>query len=482
MNEKLWGGRFNKQTAKLTEHYNASILFDHELVNEDLLGSFAHAEMLQHCGIITSQEHQQLRQGLNSIVKDVEEGKVSFRIEDEDIHMNIERLLTALIGETAGKLHTARSRNDQVALDLHLYLRRQIIITVKLLMSLQETLLEIAKQNANVIMPGYTHLQRAQPIYFAQHMQAYAAMLQRDIERLQICWRNTNISSLGACALAGTTFNTDPDYVAKILGFDGVYTNTLDAVSNRDFIIEFLAAAAISMMHISRLSEELIMWASHEFNFVSFDDAYCTGSSIMPQKKNPDIPELARGKTGRVYGALLSLLTTLKGLPLAYNKDLQEDKELLFDTIKTWQQTLQIMCPLLRTLKVNKNNMMSAASEGYLNATALAEYLVQQGLNFRAAHEVVGKMVGYCISKNYRRLEDLSLTEMQEFSTLINDNVKDALKIESITAACSQQNLERTFREDDLKTASNHVWLAEKEEMLKKVYTQFGMQLVGVAK
>lgn len=474
MNEKLWGGRFSKETEKATEDYNASIMFDHALAYEDILGSLAHAEMLQQCAIISHDEYQEIKQGLHHIAKDIATSKVKFQIEDEDIHMNIERLLTERLRETAGKLHTARSRNDQVALDLHLYLRHTIVILVEALLDLQKTILDIAKQHNHVIMPGYTHLQRAQPIYFAQHLQAYGAMLQRDIERLQQCFQNTNISPLGACALAGTTFKTNPQYVAKILGFAGTYPNTLDAVSNRDFIIEFLAAAAIGMMHISRLCEELILWHSQEFNFVTFDDAYCTGSSIMPQKKNPDIPELARGKTGRVYGALLSLLTTLKGLPLAYNKDLQEDKEPLFDTVKTWLNTLQILKPLFATLKINESVMLSATSDGYLNATALAEYLVQQGLRFRASHELVGKMVSYCITKKCN-LEDLSLAELQKFSSLFDDNVKEVLQVERIAANCGKQNVEESFEFFADKTDKSDVWLHEKKQMLKGIYEKFGV-------
>lgn len=473
-NTKLWGGRFSKPTAKIVEEFNASIQFDCELAHEDILGSLAHADMLSHCNIISAADHQQIKQGLQHIAKNLAEDKIHFRLADEDIHMNIERLLIEEIGDAAGKLHTARSRNDQVALDLHLYLRKKITQLMRNLLNLQNTLIAIAKQNEDVIMPGYTHLQRAQPIYFAQHLQAYIAMLERDFARLKMCWQNTNISPLGACALAGTTFNTDPLYTAKILKFDGIYHNTLDAVADRDFVIEFLAAASISMMHLSRVCEELIIWSSLEFNFISFDDAYSTGSSIMPQKKNPDIAELARGKVGRVYGSLLSLLTTLKGLPLAYNKDLQEDKEPLFDTIKTWQLTLIVLEPLFRTLKVNKNNMALATKNGYLNATAFAEYLVKKGYHFRLAHEMVGKMVAYCIEKQCQ-LEDLTLDEMQKFAIHIDENVKDALQIESITKTCGQKNCQETFKEYAEIIAMNHLWLQSKEELLASLYEQFNL-------
>ena len=333
MKAKLWSGRFNKQTHSEVEKYTASIEFDSELAYEDILGSLAHAAMLAHSGIITADESKQLQQGLNKIAENLALGDAAFSIEDEDIHMNIERILGAQIGDLAGKLHTARSRNDQVALDLHLYLRKKIIVITELLFQLQKTLFDMANQHKAVILPGYTHLQRAQPITLAQHWLAYVAMLQRDIDRLKSCWTRVNQSPLGACALAGTTFPIDKEYVANALGFDGIYINTLDAVSDRDFVIEFMSAGSLIMMHLSRMSEELVLWSSQEFNFITFDDAFCTGSSIMPQKKNPDVVELGRGKTGRVYGALFTLLTIMKGLPLAYNKDLQEDKEPLFDVV-----------------------------------------------------------------------------------------------------------------------------------------------------
>ena len=392
MNRKLWGGRYTAQTNSEVEQYTASINFDVELAYEDILGSMAHAKMLSQCGILTIEENQKLQQGLQDIAKKIAHDQLQFRIEDEDIHMNIERILTESVGNVAGKLHTARSRNDQVALDMHLYLRKQIVGIVELLICLQGTLLTLAKQHVRTILPGYTHLQRAQPIYLAQHWLAYVSMYQRDRERLKNIWSRVNESPLGAAALTGTSFPIDRHYVADELGFDGIYFNTLDAVSDRDFIVEFLSAAALIMMHLSRMSEELILWSSQEFNFISFDERYCTGSSIMPQKKNPDVVELGRGKTGRVYGALFAVLTMLKGLPLAYNKDMQEDKEPLFDVIKTLLQTLSIYSPLLSTLKINKDIMRQAANHGYLNATILAEYLVKKGMCFRAAHEIVGKL------------------------------------------------------------------------------------------
>lgn len=481
MSKKLWSGRFSSHTHPDVEQYTASISFDCELAFEDILGSLAHADMLKRCNIISPDDHSQLQKGLTQIASKLANGEISFRIEDEDIHMNIERLLSENIGEVAGKLHTARSRNDQVALDMHLYLRKQIVIIVELLTQLQDTLLSMAQTHRHVIVPGYTHLQRAQPIYLAQHWLAYVAMLQRDVARLQDSWSRVNLSPLGAAALAGTHFRTDKQYVAAELGFDGIYSNTLDAVSDRDFVIEFLSHASIIMMHLSRLSEELVLWSSQEFNFISFDDAYCTGSSIMPQKKNPDVVELGRGKTGRVYGALFTLLTILKGLPLAYNKDLQEDKEPVFDVVKTLCQTLAIYSPLLSTLKINPEKMRQAANEGYLNATALAEYLVGKGLTFRAAHEVVGKMVAHCLNKNCC-LEDLSIDEMQQFSSHITENVYQILSIENAVSASNLGNSSESLLDSQLALYGQQVyecqsWVSETKAFLSAIYIKFGLTL-----
>lgn len=473
MNKKLWAGRFTKKTHPDVEQYTASIQFDSELAYEDILGSLAHASMLAKSGIISLEEKQELQRGLQLIAKKLQAGEVSFRVEDEDIHMNIERLLRELIGETAGKLHTARSRNDQVALDIHLYLRQKIVLIVQWLVQLQETLVQIAKEHHQTILPGYTHLQRAQPIYLAQHLLAYASMFQRDSERLQDSWPRVNRSPLGACALTGTTFAIDKQYVASALGFDGVYINTLDAVSDRDFVVEFLATSSIIMMHISRLSEELILWSSQEFNFIQFDDAFCTGSSIMPQKKNPDVVELGRAKTGRVYGALLTLLTILKGLPLAYNKDLQEDKEPLFDVIKTLCQTLSIYSPLLTSMKINTENMRKAVEEGHLNATVLAEYLVKNGMIFRSAHEVVGKLVAYCLQKQ-RKLEDLSLEEMQQFAPALTQEVYENIAIDRAVLACNR-DIEMEFSLHEQQIQSQQKWIAEKNTLLAAVYAKFDM-------
>lgn len=477
MSKKLWSGRFSKATAKEVDAFNASITFDQQLALDDILGSLAHAKMLAQCQILTGQEHELIKQGLIEIAKIHAQGQLDFNLHDEDIHMNIERHLTEKIGAAAKKLHTARSRNDQVALDLHLYMRDQIINLIELLSELQSTLLTLAEAHTHTIIPGYTHLQRAQPIYLAQHWLAYIAMLQRDIERLQTNYLHVNQSPLGACALAGTSLPIDRHYTAQLLGFEGIYHNTLDAVSDRDFIIEFLSAASVIMMHLSRMSEELILWSSQEFNFISFDDAYATGSSIMPQKKNPDIAELARGKTGRVYGSLFSLLTTLKGLPLAYNKDMQEDKEPLFDTVKTLTMTLSIYKPLLATLKVNKDNMRKAVDFGHLNATALAEYLVKTGMPFRNAHEVVGKLVAHCLTKSCR-LDNLSLDELKQFAPEINNDVFAALNIENIVKAHDLGNskheslLAQQFIVFKQYLMNTKAWLSSKKQLLQQITTE----------
>jgi argininosuccinate lyase len=477
MNNKLWSGRFTTNTAPLVENFTASIHFDALLIHEDILGSLAHAAMLAHCGIISTAECQQLQQGLRQIKEKFANNQLQLRVADEDIHMNIERLLGELIGEVAGKLHTARSRNDQIALDLHLYLRTQTVNIAALLNYLIQILLEQAQHYQEVILPGYTHLQRAQPIRLAHHFLAYVAMFMRDVERLQNSWVRVNQSPLGAAALAGTSLPIDREYFAQQLGFDGVYLNSLDAVSDRDFIVEFLAIAALIMSHLSRLSEELILWSSQEFGFIELDDAYCTGSSLMPQKKNPDVPELVRGKTGRVYGALLNLLTVLKGLPLAYNKDLQEDKEPLFDTVNTLSSVLTIYPPLLATLKIRAERMRQAVNDGYLNATDLADYLVKKGVTFRHSHEISGAMVGYCIQQNCR-LEELALTQMQKFSPLITEDIYEILKLENVVDA--RQSLGGTalsaitaqFIAVKQQLIAKQNWVKEKQNLLHQINSQ----------
>jgi argininosuccinate lyase len=431
---KLWGGRFTKKTDQLVEEYTASILFDKELAEEDIQGSLAHVTMLGKCGILPAEDVEKIKDGLHKVQQMIIRGELEFTIADEDIHMNIEKALIDVIGPVGGKLHTGRSRNDQVATDMHLYLRRRVVEFVGLLHKLQEALLTQAKNNLTTILPGYTHLQRAQPILFAHHLMAYVSMFQRDIERLQDSYKRINVLPLGAGALAGTTFPIDRHFVAKQLGFERVYENSLDAVSDRDFIIEFLSNASMIMMHLSRFCEEMVLWSSTEFAFIELDDAFCTGSSIMPQKKNPDVPELVRGKTGRVYGNLMGLLTVLKALPLAYNKDMQEDKEGMFDTVKTLQGALQLFTPMVATMKVNTDRMRQAVNQDFSNATDIADYLVKKGLPFRQAHEVIGKIVLYCI-QNKKFLLDLELSEFVSFSSLFDNAIYEVLQPEHVVNA-----------------------------------------------
>ncbi|WP_346200448.1 argininosuccinate lyase [Caldifermentibacillus hisashii] len=431
---KLWGGRFTKETNQLVEKFTASIEFDQKLALEDIEGSLAHVEMLGSCGIIPAEDVEQIKKGLTSIREKVLNHEISFSVEDEDIHMNIERMLIEEIGPVGGKLHTGRSRNDQVATDMHLYLRNQTKEIIELIRFVQEAIISQAKQHVETILPGYTHLQRAQPISFAHHLLAYFWMFERDKERLQDSLKRINWSPLGAGALAGTTFPIDRQFSAKQLGFETVYPNSLDAVSDRDFILEFLSIASILMMHISRLSEELVLWSSQEFQFVELDDSFCTGSSIMPQKKNPDVPELLRGKTGRVYGNLIGLLTTLKGLPLAYNKDLQEDKEGMFDTVETLAGSLQLLAPMIETMTVKKENMYKAVSQDYSNATDLADYLAGKGIPFREAHEIIGRIVLYAIQHD-KYLLDLSLGEYRNFSGAFEEDIFEVLQPKNVVAA-----------------------------------------------
>ncbi|WP_017815483.1 argininosuccinate lyase [Paenibacillus shenyangensis] len=431
---KLWGGRFTKQTNHLVEEYTASIHFDKALAEEDIQGSLAHVTMLGKCGIVPAEDVETIKAGLNKVLSKIQAGEVQFSVSDEDIHMNIEKHLIEEIGAVGGKLHTGRSRNDQVATDMHLYLRKRVVELVGLLHALQESLITQAKSNMDTIVPGYTHLQRAQPILFPHHLMAYVSMFERDIDRLKDSYKRINVLPLGAGALAGTTFPIDRHFVAEQLGFDAVYENSLDAVSDRDFIVEFLSGASLIMTHLSRLSEELVLWSSTEFNFVELDDAFCTGSSIMPQKKNPDVAELVRGKTGRVYGNLIGLLTVLKSLPLAYNKDMQEDKEGMFDTVATLEGALQLFAPMIATMKVNTSRMREAVNKDFSNATDIADFLVGKGLPFRQAHEVIGKTVLYCIQEG-KYLLDLTLDEFQNFSPLFDDTIYQVLQPETVVNA-----------------------------------------------
>lgn len=469
---KLWGGRFTKQTNHLVEEYTASIKFDQALALEDVQGSLAHVTMLGACGILPQEDVEKIKAGLLRVQEKINAGEVEYSVSDEDIHMNIEKQLIAEVGPVGGKLHTGRSRNDQVATDMHLYLRKRVVEFVGLLHDLQEALINQAKQNQATILPGYTHLQRAQPILFAHHLMAYVSMFQRDIERLQDSYKRINVLPLGAGALAGTTFAIDRHLSAELLHFDAVYDNSLDAVSDRDFIIEFLADASILMMHLSRLSEELVLWSSTEFRFVELDDAFCTGSSIMPQKKNPDVPELVRGKTGRVYGNLMGLLTVLKSLPLAYNKDMQEDKEGMFDTVATLQGALQLFAPMIATMKVNAEQMRNAVNQDFSNATDIADFLAAKGLPFRQAHEVIGKTVLYCIQNN-KYLLDLTMDEFKQFSPLFDDTIYHVLQPETVVNArnvyggtASGQVAQAIGRAEE-RLVETHAWVQEYLEKSK---------------
>ena len=426
---KLWGGRFRKETDTLVNDFNSSIHIDERMVREDITGSMAHAAMLGDCGIISKEDVRQIIDGLKGILADVEAGKIELSAEAEDVHMNVESLLTERIGEAGKRLHTARSRNDQVAVDLRLHLKREIGEIITLILNFEKVLLRQARAHQSTVMPGYTHLQRAQPISFAQHLLAYAAMLCRDVTRLEDCRERMDQSPLGCGALAGTTYPIDRWQTAKELGFSSPTSNSLDGVSDRDYVIELLSALSLIMMHLSRFAEETILWCSWEFKFVELDDAYSTGSSIMPQKKNPDVAELVRGKTGRVYGDLMSLLATMKGLPLAYNKDMQEDKEPIFDAVDTVKLCLPVFAGMIDTMRVLPENMRRAAAVGFINATDCADYLVKKGMPFRDAHAVVGNLVYYC-GEHKICLEDLSLNELKDHSPLFEEDVYEALKLE----------------------------------------------------
>jgi len=420
--KKLWGGRFAGRTAGSVEAFTASIDVDARLYRHDIAGSIAHARMLAKQRIISQREARRIARGLEAIQREIEEGKFRFSIADEDIHMNIERRLIAKIGKAGEKLHTARSRNDQVALDMRLYLREELGIILKALGNLRHELGRVAKRHLKVIMPGYTHLQRAQPVLFSHHLLAYAEMFERDGERMADCLKRVNVLPLGAGALAGTTLPIDRSYVARLLGFPRISKNSIDTVSDRDFALEFLAASAIVFVHLSRLAEELVLWSSWEFGFIELPDGYCTGSSMMPQKKNPDVPELIRGKSGRIFGHLQALLTLMKGLPLAYNRDLQEDKRPLFDAVDTVKASLQMATEILPGIKVNAERMAAAARDGLMNATDLADYLVSKGMPFRSAHGVVGAIVRLCLDRG-RRIEELPLKELRKFSPKIEKDV-----------------------------------------------------------
>jgi len=433
--EKMWGGRFKKTINKEMEEFISSLSFDKKLVKYDLLGSIAHAQMLGKCKIITKEEKDKIVEGLKQILKEVQEDQVEIVTgEAEDIHSWVENKLKEKIGAIAGKLHIARSRNDQIALDERMYLKEEVIKIQYLLKDLQKSLIVTAQKNLGVIMPGYTHLQHAQPILFSHHLMAYFYMFERDKGRMQDLYKRVDVLPLGSAALAGTSFPIDREYVARQLGFGGISENSLDTVSDRDFILEFLSVSAILMMHLSRLGEEMVLWSSQEFDFIELDDSFCTGSSIMPQKKNPDAAELIRGKTGRVYGNLINLLTMMKALPLAYNHDMQEDKEPLFDTVSTLESSLFLMSKMIETMQINKEQMETSTKGDFSTATELADYLVKKGLSFREAHKLVGSMVIYCL-ENKKYLEDLTLSELKSFHKDFSEKTLEILKPQSAVEA-----------------------------------------------
>lgn len=430
MSDMMWGGRFTKAEEKNALDFNASISYDCRMYREDIAGSIAHAKMLAAHGIISKEDQEKITKGLLSIKKEIDEGTFPFSVELEDIHMNIEKRLTEEIGDAGARLHTARSRNDQCALDLHMYMKRNIARLSEKLIAVLEALLAASKKYQDVILPGYTHMQRAQPVLFAHHMLAYFAMLERDFKRLEDCYDMCDMSPIGACALAGTTYPTHPEEEANDLHFVSVYGNSLDAVSDRDYLLQFLSFASICAMHLSRLSEEFIYWSTSEFQFIELDDGYSTGSSIMPQKKNPDMCELIRGKTGRVYGHLIGLLTVMKGLPLAYDKDMQEDKEGVFDALDTLYFALDIYAGMISTMTVNGDHTRQVLESDFSNATDMADYLAKKGLPFRQAHAVVGNAVHYCI-EHHKVLLDLSMEEFRSMSPLFEEDIKEALSIEN---------------------------------------------------
>ena len=431
MNEKLWGGRFSQATDELVERLNASIDFDKRLYDADIQGSVAHLKMMAKQKMITPDEADTLIKGLSKVKEKIENNEMTFSASLEDIHMHIEDALTQISGDVARKLHTGRSRNDQVALDVRIFLKHECQVVIDLLKGFQKNLVRMAENHLGVVMPGYTHLQRAQPVLFSHHLLAYYEMFKRDVQRFEDCLKRIDVMPLGAAALAGTTYPLDREYTTGVLGFGKTSDNSIDSVSDRDFVMEFISHAAICMIHFSRLSEELILWSSSEFSFITISDAFTTGSSIMPQKKNPDVAELVRGKTARVVGNLMSILTLMKSLPLAYNKDMQEDKEPLFDTVDTLKVCTDVYTRMFENIAIHKERMLLACKQGFLNATDLADYLVTKGMPFRAAHSVAGKAVAYALEKE-TELDDLSLGEFQNFSDLIADDIYGFISIEQM--------------------------------------------------
>lgn len=464
MSEKLWGGRFSKTTDEMINEFQASIGFDRRMYREDIAGSLAHAAMLAKVGILSEEDCAAIEKGLKGILAQIEHGDFDFSVALEDIHMNIEKRLTDAIGDAGSRLHTARSRNDQVALDTHLFVRHAVVDVMAHIRALQQALTESAAQHRDVIMPGYTHLQRAQPILFSHHLMAYFGMLARDFERFQGVYARTDIMPLGAGALAGTTLPIDRQFVAQRLHFERIYTNSLDAVSDRDYILEFLSAASILMVHLSRLSEEIILWCSREFSFVELDDAHCTGSSMMPQKKNPDVSELVRGKTGRVVGHLMAMLMAVKGLPLAYNKDLQEDKEGLFDAIDTVKFSLAVYAQLIRGMKLREDVMRHAVEADYSNATDLADYLVRKGLPFRKAHAVAGQAVAQCIARGIY-LAELPIADYQQLSPLFAEDIYNAISPETCVS-CRNSYGGTSYEQAEMQLEAAKNLMTEEERMI----------------
>ncbi len=450
--EKLWGGRFKESTNELVEEFTESVSYDKRLAPFDIAGSVAHVKMLEKQGILKKEEAERIISGLNEILKEIERGKLNWKRELEDVHMNIEKRLTEKVGPVGGKLHTGRSRNDQVATDVRLYVRKEIEEILELLKNLRRAFVKQAEENLDVVMPGYTHLQIAQPVLYSHHMLAYYWMFKRDEKRFKDTLKRVNVSPLGSAALAGTSYPLDREFTAKLLGFSGVKRNSMDAVSDRDFVAETIFNCAMVMMHLSRLSEELVLWSTEEFGFIELPDAFCTGSSIMPQKKNPDVSELTRGKTGRVYGDLVAILTVLKGLPLTYNRDLQEDKEPLFDAIDTVKLSLKVNALIVEGMKPKRERMREQARKGFSLATDVADYLAKKGVPFREAHRIVGEIVSYCLDKG-KTLEDLSLEEFKKFSDKFDEDVLSLMSVEgsinsrNITGGTAREQVEREIKE-----------------------------------
>lgn len=477
---KLWGGRFSRSTSELVDELNASIGFDRRFARHDILGSIAHARMLTRQGIISQSDGNAIESGLRQIAGEIAAGHHEFRQSDEDIHMSVERRLREVIGEPAGRLHTGRSRNDQVALDFRLWTRQAVLTISAGVIDFAGTLVDLAGQEATTIMPGFTHLQHAQPVLLAHHLLAYVEMAFRDLDRLRDAYRRLNVSPLGSGALAGSTYPVDTSFTAELLGFDRPFRNSLDAVGDRDFALDFLSAGSLLMMHLSRLAEELVIWSTSEFRFIELDDAFATGSSIMPQKKNPDVAELIRGKTGRVFGNLMALLTATKALPLAYNKDMQEDKEGVFDTFDTLGMILRVLPPMLRSTRFNRERMATAAAQGFIMATDVADHLVRHGLPFREAHEIVGSVVAYCVT-NQKDLPDLTPDEWQSFSPVLAESpppltAEDGIRAREMPGGPGYQHVAQAGETALAELAEWRSWLEARDDELSAVAARLNLE------